>query len=158
MNLSSKQAIKRGNAGYQGARNRLGAKEGVACHAAIKPGRCRAPRRRDSIQALVANRLGHINARGRARVEHSLRVIKQQFGLTKVRYCGLTQERGSDHDAVRAGRPAAGARTLIGAQTKLGPPRNQGPADIDFTQIPAARVATDFLWNREIGLSCARIS
>lgn len=40
------------------------------------------------IDALV-ERLEHVKASIRAKVEHPFRVIKQQFGLVKVRYRGL---------------------------------------------------------------------
>lgn len=35
-----------------------------------------------------------INARIRAKVEHPFRIIKQQFGFTKVRYKGLAKNTG----------------------------------------------------------------
>jgi IS5 family transposase len=42
-------------------------------------------------QAKAQVELEHIKTRLRAKVEHASRVIKRQFGYTKVRYRGLAQ-------------------------------------------------------------------
>ena len=39
----------------------------------------------------LADQVQTINARIRAKIEHPFRVIKQQFGFTRVRYKGLTK-------------------------------------------------------------------
>ena len=39
----------------------------------------------------LADQVQTINARIRAKVEHPFRVIKQQFGFTRVRYKGLAK-------------------------------------------------------------------
>jgi IS5 family transposase len=51
----------------------------------MHPGKRRALKCDDSIDIMV-NEVERIKARIRAKVEHPFRVIKQQFGLVKVRY------------------------------------------------------------------------
>ena len=79
-----------GDSGYTGVEKR---EENRGCSArwnvAMKPGRRR---------ALPASKLGtligefeHVKARIRAKVEHPFRVLKRQFGYSKVRYRGLVK-------------------------------------------------------------------
>jgi IS5 family transposase len=77
-----------GDAGYQGAHKRPDARDDVRWHVAMRPGQRRALDRADPIAALV-DQAERIKARIRAKVEHPFRVIKRQFGFTKVRYRGL---------------------------------------------------------------------
>ena len=77
------------DAGYQGADKRDDAKPGVTWHVAMGPGKRKAlDKDNNAIDALV-NQLETVKARIRAKVEHPFRVIKRQFGFTKVRYQGL---------------------------------------------------------------------
>ena len=77
------------DAGYQGAHKRPDAKEGVTWHVAMRPGKRRAlDKENKPIDALI-EQVEKIKARIRAKVEHPFRVIKRQFGYTKVRYRGL---------------------------------------------------------------------
>jgi len=75
------------DAGYQGAMKRPEA-TGVPWHVAMRPGKRRAldPKCRSHQLIEHAERL---KASVRAKVEHAFRVIKLQFGFTKVRYRGL---------------------------------------------------------------------
>jgi transposase, IS5 family len=75
------------DAGYQGAMKRPEA-TGVTWHVAMRPGKRRAldPTCRSHQLIEQAERL---KASVRAKVEHAFRVIKLQFGFTKVRYRGL---------------------------------------------------------------------
>jgi IS5 family transposase len=76
-----------GDAGYQGVHKRPEA-HGPAWHVAMRPGRRR--RLNPFIQQdFIAERLEKLKASIRARVEHPFRVLKRQFGYTKVRYRGL---------------------------------------------------------------------
>jgi IS5 family transposase len=56
----------------------------------MRPGKCR--RLNPFIEPeLLAERAEKMKARVRAKVEHPFRVIKRQFGFTKVRYRGLAK-------------------------------------------------------------------
>ena len=75
------------DAGYQGAAKRLDA-TGVAWHVAMRLGKRRALDK-NSLWGSLLDQAEHINASMRAKVEHPFRIIKCQFGFTKVRYKGL---------------------------------------------------------------------
>jgi IS5 family transposase len=77
-----------GDAGYQGASKRPDAPLGVTWHVAMRPGKRRALDKSNPIDALV-DEVERVKASIRAKVEHPFRVIKRQFGFTKVRYRGL---------------------------------------------------------------------
>jgi IS5 family transposase len=87
--LHGEEEIAFGDAGYQGAHKRPEATM-KNWHVAMRPGkRCKLdltnPR-----DALV-NEIERLKASVRAKVEHPFRVIKRQFGFTKVRYRGLAK-------------------------------------------------------------------
>lgn len=76
-----------GDSGYQGVHKRVEA-GGPTWHVAMRPGRRRLLN--PFIESeFVAERVEKMKASIRAKVEHPFRVIKQQFGFTKVRYRGL---------------------------------------------------------------------
>ncbi|HDR9512308.1 TPA: IS5 family transposase, partial [Burkholderia cepacia] len=77
-----------GDAGYQGVHKRPDARAGVNWHVAMKSGRRRTLDKSKPLDALI-DQVEQIKAGIRAKVEHPFRVIKQQFGYTKVRYRGL---------------------------------------------------------------------
>lgn len=77
-----------GDAGYQGVHKRADARPGVTWHIAMKPGKRRALDQSTPIGAMT-EQIEKIKASIRAKVEHPFRVIKRQFGYTKVRYRGL---------------------------------------------------------------------
>ncbi|MFZ1501268.1 MAG: IS5 family transposase [Giesbergeria sp.] len=77
------------DAGYQGAEKRPDAKKDVTWHVAMRPGKRKAlDKDNKPIDALI-DQVEKIKASIRAKVEHPFRVIKRQFGYTKVRYQGL---------------------------------------------------------------------
>jgi transposase, IS5 family len=76
------------DAGYQGAHKRDDAKQGVRWNIAMRPGKRRALDKTTLVGQLT-DQLERLKASIRAKVEHPLRVIKRQFGHTKVRYRGL---------------------------------------------------------------------
>jgi IS5 family transposase len=78
-----------GDAGYQGVHKRPEA-AGPIWHVAMRAGKRRQlnPFLEDEYQA---ERLEQFKASVRAKVEHPFRVIKRQFGYTKVRYRGLAK-------------------------------------------------------------------
>ena len=78
-----------GDAGYQGVHKRAEA-SGPRWHVAMRPGLRRTLN--PFIEAdFVAERVEKMKASIRAKVEHPFRVIKRQFGFTKVRYRGLAK-------------------------------------------------------------------
>lgn len=84
------------DAGYQGAHKRPDAKEGVTWHVAMRPGKRKALDKATPMGA-VLDKLEHVKASIRAKVEHPFRVIKRQFGHAKVRYRGLAKNTAQLH-------------------------------------------------------------
>ena len=79
-----------GDAGYQGAGKRPEAQGKVRWNIAMRPGKRRALDMRKEIDRL-RDQLETIKARIRAKVEHPFHIIKNRFGLKKVRYRGLAK-------------------------------------------------------------------
>ena len=78
-----------GDAGYQGVHKRTEA-AGPTWHVAMRPGLRR--KLNPFIEPdFVAERVEKMKASIRSKVEHPFRVIKRQFGFTKVRYRGLAK-------------------------------------------------------------------
>ena len=77
------------DAGYQGATKRAEA-TGVDWHIAMRPGKRRALDKDTKLGAML-DKIEKLKAGIRAKVEHPFRVIKRQFGFTKVRYRGLVK-------------------------------------------------------------------
>ena len=78
-----------GDAGYQGVHKRPEA-VGPTWHVAMRPGLRR--QLNPFIEPeFVAERVEKMKASIRAKVEHPFRVLKRQFGFTKVRYRGLAK-------------------------------------------------------------------
>jgi len=77
------------DAGYQGATKRPEA-NGVDWHVAMRPGKRRALDK-SSPWGNLLDKAEQLKASIRAQVEHPFRVIKCQFGFTKVRYKGLAK-------------------------------------------------------------------
>jgi IS5 family transposase len=77
------------DAGYQGATKRPEA-TGVDWHVAMRPGKRRALDKNSPWGDLL-DKAEQMKASVRAKVEHPFRVIKCQFGFTKVRYKGLAK-------------------------------------------------------------------
>jgi IS5 family transposase len=77
------------DAGYQGATKRVEA-TGVDWHVAMRPGKRRALDK-NSPWGNLLDKAEQMKASVRAKVEHPFRVIKCQFGFTKVRYKGLAK-------------------------------------------------------------------
>ena len=79
------------DAGYQGVAKREEVQGiDVNWHVAMRPGKRRALDK-DSPMGAILDKLEHVKARIRAKVEHPFRVIKRQFGHMKVRYRGLAK-------------------------------------------------------------------
>lgn len=87
--LHGEEVVVFADAGYQGAMKRPEA-SGVNWHVAMRPGKRRALDKSRGSHQLI-EQLEKIKAGVRAKVEHPFRVIKCQFGFTKVRYKGLAK-------------------------------------------------------------------
>lgn len=87
--LHGDEEVAFGDAGYQGVHKRPEA-AGPSWHVAMRPGKRR--KLNPFIEPdFVAERVEKMKASIRAKVEHPFRVIKRQFGFTKVRYRGLVK-------------------------------------------------------------------
>lgn len=82
------------DAGYQGAAQWTRAK--VNWHIAMRPGKRRALDTGTELGRLT-DELERVKARIRAKGEHAFRVIKRQFGFTKVSYRGLAKNTAKLH-------------------------------------------------------------
>ena len=81
------------DAGYCGIEKRLPVK--VNWHIAMRPGKRRMLTELQSDQ--IRERIEQLKASVRSKVEHPFRVIKRQFGFTKVRYRGLAKNTAQLH-------------------------------------------------------------
>ena len=87
--LHGDEEVAFGDAGYQGVRKRPEA-AGPTWHVAMRPGLRR--KLNPFIESdFVTERVEKMKASIRAKVEHPFRVLKRQFGFTKVRYRGLAK-------------------------------------------------------------------
>lgn len=79
------------DAGYQGVTKREDT-QGITAqwHVAMRPGKRRALGKSTPLGATL-HKLEQAKARIRAKEEHPFRVIKRQFGYTKVKYRGLAK-------------------------------------------------------------------
>ncbi|HFP9222557.1 TPA: IS5 family transposase [Raoultella planticola] len=87
--LHGEEAVVFADAGYQGAAKRPEA-TGVDWQVAMRPGKRRALDKHSPWGGLL-DKAEQLKASVRAKVEHPFRVIKCQFGFTKVRYRGLAK-------------------------------------------------------------------
>ena len=86
--LHGKESVVFADAGYQGAEKRDEA-SGVQWHVAMRPGKRKVQKHMP--WGAVTEQVEKLKASVRAKVEHPFRVIKCQFGFTKVRYKGLAK-------------------------------------------------------------------
>ena len=87
--LHGEESVVFADAGYQGAAKRVEATS-VDWHVAMRPGKRRALDKQSPWGSLL-DKAEQLKASVRAKVEHPFRVIKCQFGFTKVRYKGLSK-------------------------------------------------------------------
>ena len=87
--LHGKEEVVFADAGYQGADKRPEA-TGVKWQVAMRPGKRRLLDKETRLGGLL-DKIEQLKASVRAKVEHPFRVIKGQFGFTKVRYRGLAK-------------------------------------------------------------------
>ena len=87
--LHGNETVVFADAGYQGAVKRPEA-TGVDWHVAMRPGKRRVLNKNSPWGSLL-DKAEQLKASVRAKLEHPFRVIKSQFGFTKVRYKGLAK-------------------------------------------------------------------
>jgi IS5 family transposase len=88
--LHGKEEFVFGDAGYQGVEKRDAQKNVKArWHVAMRPGKRRALP--NNPMGRILDELEHLKASVRAKVEHPFHIIKNLFGLRKVRYRGLAK-------------------------------------------------------------------
>ena len=87
--LHGEETVVLADAGHQGAAKRPEA-TGVEWHVAMPPGKRRALDKTSPWGGFL-EKAEQMKASVRAKVEHPFRVIKCQFGFTKVRYKGLAK-------------------------------------------------------------------
>ena len=87
--LHGEETVVFADAGYQGAVKRPEA-AGVDWHVAMRPDKCRVLYKNSPWGSLL-EKAEQLKVSVRAKVDHPFRVIKCQFGLTKVRYKGLAK-------------------------------------------------------------------
>jgi IS5 family transposase len=84
------------DSGYRGADKRPDAKPGVEWQIARRPS-SRKPFQNEGKLGEIIDQIEHLKASVRAKVEHAFRVVKRQFGHTKVRYRGLAKNTAQLH-------------------------------------------------------------
>ena len=85
------------DAGYQGVAKREETQAiNANWHVAMRPGKRKSLDKSTPMGAIM-DKLEHVKASIRAKVEHPFRVIKRQFGFVKVRYRGLTKNTAQLH-------------------------------------------------------------
>lgn len=102
-----------GDAGYQGVHKRPEA-AGPAWHVAMRPGLRRKLNPFIEPQ-FIAEQIERAKASVRAKVEHPFRVLKRQFGYTKVRYRGLEKNTAQIVTLFALGNLWLARRRLMGA-------------------------------------------
>jgi len=102
-----------GDAGYQGVHKRPEA-AGPTWHVAMRPG-LRRKLNRFIEPDFAAERVEKMKASIRAKVEHPFRVLKRQFGFTKVRYRGLAKNTAQIVTLFALGNLWLARRRLMGA-------------------------------------------
>ena len=84
--LHGEEKVVFADAGYQSA-SKWAEATGVDWHVAMRPGKRKA--HKHTPWGALSEQAERLKASVRAKVEHPFRVIKRQFGFTKVRYRGL---------------------------------------------------------------------
>jgi IS5 family transposase len=112
--LHGEESVVFADAGYQGVTKRDEA-TGVDWHVAMRPGKRRALDKNTPWGNLL-DKAEQMKASVRAKVEHPFRVIKCQFGFTKVRYKGLAKNTAQLVTLFALSNLWMARRQLLGAQ------------------------------------------
>jgi IS5 family transposase len=105
-----------GDARYQGANKRPDATDGVTWHVAMRPGKRKALDKAPKLGALTDD-IESLKTSIRAKAVHSFRVIKRQFGFTKVRYRGLKKNTAQFTTLFALANPRMARSELMGVRT-----------------------------------------
>ena len=108
--LHGKEQVVHADAGYTGADKRVERKN-LTWQIAAKRGRIKAMADGRAKRAL--ERIEKAKASVRAKVEHPFRVIKRQFGLTKVRFRGLAKNTAQLHSLFALANLVIARRSLL---------------------------------------------
>jgi IS5 family transposase len=101
------------DAGYQGVAKRKETQGiDVNWHVVLRPGKRKVLDKGTPLGAVV-DKLEHVKASIRAKVEHPFRVIKRQFGHLKVRYRGLAKNTAQLHTLFALSNLWMARRTLL---------------------------------------------
>ena len=114
--LHGEETVVFAEAGYQGADKRPEA-TAVDWHVAMRPGKRRALNKYSRRGSLL-DKAEQLEASVRAKVEHPFRVIKCQFGFTKVRYKGLAKNTAQLMTLFALSNVWIARRHLLGARTQ----------------------------------------
>jgi len=112
--LHGEETVVFADAGYQGITKRDEA-TGVDWHVAMRPGKRRALDK-NSPWGNLLDKAEQMKASVRAKVEHPFRVIKCQFGFTKVRYKGIAKNTAQLVTLFALSNLWMARRQLLGAQ------------------------------------------
>jgi IS5 family transposase len=111
--LHGEESVVFADAGYQGAEKREEA-TGVKWQVAMRPGKRKVQKHMP--WGAVTEQIEKLKASVRAKVEHPFRVIKCQFGFTKVRYKGLAKNTAQLMTLFALSNLWMARRDLMGAQ------------------------------------------
>lgn len=112
------------DSGYRGADKRPGAKAGVEWLIARRPS-SRKPAEKSGRLGKIIDKIEYLKASVRAKVEHAFRVIKRQFGHTKVRYRGLAKNTAQLHTLFALSNLWMARRQLMAMQGQVCPLRSK---------------------------------
>ena len=118
--LHGQEHVAFGDAGYQGVAKRPEANADVTWHTARRP-TSRKPFESEGKLGRIGDKLGHLKASVRAKVEHPFRAIKQQFGHVKVRYRGLKKNTAQLHTLFALSNLWMARKKLIALDGQLRP-------------------------------------
>ena len=113
------------DSGYRGAEKRDDAKPGVTWQIARRPS-SRKPFENTGKLGKLIDKIEHLKASVRAKVEHPFRVIKRQFGYVKVRYRGLAKNTAQLHTLFALSNLWMARRRLLELQGAVRPQRLVG--------------------------------
>ena len=114
------------DSGYRGAQKRPGAKPGVDWLIARRPS-SRTPAEKTGKLGRIIDKIEYLKASVRANVEHAFRVVKRQFGHTKVRYRGLAKNTAQLHTLFALSNLWMARRQLLAMQGQVRPLGAEAP-------------------------------
>jgi transposase, IS5 family len=120
--LHGQEEVVFADSGYCGANKRPDAKPGVEWQIARRPSSRKPEEKRGELGRII-DKIEHLKASVRAKVEHAFRVVKRQFGHTKVRYRGLAKNTAQLHTLFALTNLWLARRKLIALDGQVRPMR-----------------------------------